>query len=213
LQGAYFAEAAYASERALSWMLTVVGDPLYRPFRVPLVSAVDDASTPRSAHDDWLLLQQVRRDLITGKLASTTDALKSVLDFPGAGPVAEEGLGDLLEKLNDPVHPSEIEAAYQKALAGEAAPIDRIRVGLKLAQYYDNHGQDALAQAEIDALREFCPDDATRFGVPPLLVPTSVTPEPVPTSRLSLVPVPAPSSNGHPTLPQLPSLPKPTPDH
>ncbi len=218
LQGAYFAEAAYASERALSWMFTVVGDPLYRPFRVPLVSALDDASTPHTPHDDWLLLQKVRRDLMTKRLVPTTEDLERALDIPGAGPFAEEGLGDMLEKLDDPARPDAIEEAYTKALAGETAPVDRIRVGLKLAQYYDSHGQTARAQTEIDTIRELCPDDAARFGVSPQLVPTSVPPTvPAAVSGPSASPAsnwnqPQPA-NGRPTLPQLPSLPKPTPDH
>jgi hypothetical protein len=46
-------------------------------------------------------------------------------------------------------------------------------VGLKLAQYYSNHGQDALAQSELQSLREADPEDAKRFGVAGPLVPTS----------------------------------------
>jgi uncharacterized protein (TIGR03790 family) len=213
LQGAYFAEAAYASERGLSWMLTVVGDPLYRPFRVPLISALDEASTPRADHDDWLLLQKTKRDLLTHKLVTTTENLKNALDIPGTGPVAAEGLGDMLEQLNDPAKPTSIEEAYKKALAEERAPVDRIRVGLKLAQYYSAHGEEVRAQKEIDMLRELCPDDAARFGLSAPLVPTSVAPA---SSTSSTVPSPSnppPATNARPQLPQLPRLPKPTPDH
>jgi uncharacterized protein (TIGR03790 family) len=213
LQGAYFAEAAYASERGLSWMLTVVGDPLYRPFRVPLISALDEASTPRADHDDWLLLQKTKRDLLTHKLVTTTENLKNALDIPGTGPVAAEGLGDMLEQLNDPAKPTSIEEAYKKALAEERAPVDRIRVGLKLAQYYSTHGEEVRAQKEIDTLRELCPDDAARFGLSAPLVPTSVAPA---SSSSSTVPPPSnppPAANARPQLPQLPQLPKPTPDH
>ena len=96
LQGDYFAEAAYASEPALSWMLTVVGDPLYRPFRQPLDSALAEAGTPRTAHDDWVLLQKVQRELLAGRIDAKPASLKLALEIPGAGAVAEEGLGDLL---------------------------------------------------------------------------------------------------------------------
>ncbi len=173
LQGDYFAEAAYASERALSWMLTVVGDPLYRPFRQPLELALMHPGMPHTPHDDWLLVQKVQRELVANQLQLKTDSLKHALDVPGAGPVAEEDLGDLLQRLTEPSAAPAIQEAYKKALAGETMAVDRIRVGLKLAQYYSNHGQDARAQAELDELRSLYPEDAKRFGVSGPLVPTS----------------------------------------
>ena len=71
LQGDYFAEAAYASERGLSWMLTVVGDPLYRPFREPLNVALSSGTGRHSDHTDWLLLQKVQREIVAGRMKSS----------------------------------------------------------------------------------------------------------------------------------------------
>ena len=172
LNGEYFAEAAYASERGLSWMLTVVGDPLYRPFRKPLEQALADAGNPHTSHDDWLLLQEVQRDLMAGRIRATTETLESALDVPGAGAVAQEGLGDLLEKVHEPAAGPAAELAYQKAMARETLPVDRIRVGLKLAQDYINRSQDEEAQTELKTLRELYPQDAERFGVVNPLAPT-----------------------------------------
>jgi uncharacterized protein (TIGR03790 family) len=209
LEGDYFAEAAYASERGLSWMLTVVGDPLYRPFRQPLDSALAHASVPHTEHDDWLLLQKVQREIAAGQMEVNIDSLVRALDVPGAGPVAEEGLGDLLEKLNEFEIGHSAERAYKKALAGETVPVDRIRVGLKLAQYFSNHGRDARAQAELDDLRELYPDDAKRFGVANPLVPTSLAPDDSAAGDKPQSPAPSDSPSA---LPRPPSLPKPTPD-
>jgi uncharacterized protein (TIGR03790 family) len=208
LQGDYFAEAAYASERGLSWMLTVVGDPLYRPFRLPLDSALAHTSAPHTEHDDWLLLQKVQGEIVSGRIKSQTDSLKRALDVPGAGAVAEEGLGDLLEKLNEPVAGAATEEAYMKALADEIAPMDRIRVGLKLAQYESNHGEDTRAQAELDSLRELYPDDAKRFGVSASLVPTSIAPA---NSDVGNKPASPPPPDSSLAPPRPPALPKPTP--
>ena len=207
LQGDYFAEAAYASERGLSWMLTVVGDPLYRPFLQPLDSALAETKIPHTDHDDWLLLQQVQREMVAGQIENKAESLQKALDVPGAGAVAEEGLGDLLEKLNDAGAVPAVEQAYQKAMTGETLPVDRIRVGLKLAQYESNHGQEARAQTELDALRQLYPSDAKRFGVSSSLVPTSQAAE----TNEANKPV-APLRNGSSSaLPSLPTLPKPTP--
>jgi uncharacterized protein (TIGR03790 family) len=211
LQGAYFAEAAWASEKGLSWMLTVVGDPLYRPFRVPLDVALSKANDPHTSHDDWLLLQKVQREMNAGQIETTVSSLKQALEVPGAGVVAEEGLGDLLEKIDDPAAESSIEQAYQKALAGESTPVDRIRVGLKLAQYESNHGRDAMAQNQLDTLRELFPDDAKRFGVADPLVPTSSVPPSGLTPKnpaKTYKPQPTLSPSG---LPRPPSLPVPVP--
>jgi hypothetical protein len=206
LEGDYFAEAAYASERGLSWMLTVVGDPLYRPFRLPLDSALARAGQPRTEHDDWILLQTVQREILAGQMVLKTDSLVQALDIPGAGAVAEEGLGDLLQKLNEPPAGPAAEHAYKKAMAEETVPVDRIRVGLKLAQCYSNHGQDARAMAELDILRELYPDDAKNFGVPDPLLPTSLSPVNSAGGDKS-----ESAPNPPRGLPRLPSLPKPTP--
>jgi uncharacterized protein (TIGR03790 family) len=204
LQGDYFAEAAYASERGLSWMLTVVGDPLYRPFLKPLRTALADASMPHTPHDDWLLLQQVRRDLVARTMSDDRYDLVKTLDAPGTGPVAEEGLGDLLQKLNDPSSTSAIEEAYQKASAGNVAPIDRIRVGLKLSQFYIDHGQDARGQAQLDVLRDLFPDDAKRFGVADLLVPTTAPPDNAAADKST-----SPTALPRLSRPSMPSVPVP----
>jgi uncharacterized protein (TIGR03790 family) len=174
LQGDFFCEAAYASERGLSWMLTVVGDPLYRPFRRPLHTALAEADQPHTPHDDWLLLQEVQRELVANVLPNTVGDLVKALDVPGAGPVAHEGLGDLLSKLKDPAAGAAIEEAYERASLGDTTPIDRIRVGVKLSQYYINHGEDARGQAQLDVLRQLFPDDVKNFGIDEPLLPTTL---------------------------------------
>jgi hypothetical protein len=211
LDGNYFAEAAYASERGLSWMLTVVGDPLYRPFRKPLESTVAVLRPGPTGHDDWLLLQEVQRKLAAGQLTANTDVLKQNLDVPGAGGVAEEGLGDLLEKLTEPEAIPAAEEAYQKAMALDTDPVDRIRVGVKLAQHDCNHGRDAQAQTELDMLRDLYPADAKRFGVAEQLVPTSIPIPPPSAPVASPSPPPATSSTPSPAPPTLtpPTPPKP----
>jgi hypothetical protein len=173
LRGDYFCEAAWASERGLSWMFTAVGDPLYRPFHLPLNAALASVSIPHTDHDDWLLLQKVQREMIDQKVASTPAALKAALEVPGAGPIAEEGLGDILQRLSQPAAIAAAEDAYRKAAARDQGAIDRIRVGLKLAQLYSDHGEGTRAESELDALRGLDPAAVKTFGVPDALVPTS----------------------------------------
>ena len=207
LQGDYFAEAAYASEMALSWMLTVVGDPLYRPFHEPVDVALVDAGATHSRHDDWVLLQKVQRQILAGEIPNTADSVKQALDVPGAGPVADEGLGDMLEKLNDP---SDAEEVYEKAAHANTAPIDSIRVGLKLAECYRANGHRVRQQGEYESLWTRYPIDAKRFAVPNPVVPDLLVPvNNAPTPKPPGPPIPPPARPAG--VPQLPAPPKPTP--
>jgi len=201
LMGQTFAEAAYASEMGLSWMVTVVGDPLYRPFAKPIEAALAGTGATHTSHDDWLFLQLVQRAIIANRITPNRATLQRDLDVPGAGAVAYEGLGDLLEKLKDPLAIAAAEKAYKKALALDAQPVDQIRVGLKLAQHYINRAQDEEAQAELKTLRELYPQESQRFGVASQLLPTA-TPAPPPTlSAPQYIPPPGPPQPPQPPQP------------
>lgn len=65
LGGFTFAESAYMSLKVLSWMSTIVGDPLYRPFGA--ATGGDWRSEPDAAAAPWLALQkQLRQGSRTG---------------------------------------------------------------------------------------------------------------------------------------------------
>jgi uncharacterized protein (TIGR03790 family) len=196
LMGQTFAESAYASEMGLSWMVTVVGDPLYRPFARPIEAVLAGAGPTHTQHDDWLYLQLVQRAVLANRITPDSSTLQQDLDIPGAGPVAYEGLGDLLEKLNDPPAIAAAEKVYKKAMTLYTQPVDQIRVGLKLAQHYINRAQDEEAQAELKMLRELYPEDAQRFGVAGQLLPTAV-------------PAPPPATSPHVAAPRPPGPPEP----
>jgi uncharacterized protein (TIGR03790 family) len=57
LSGMTFAESAYSSMIAVSWMTTVIGDPLYRPFRLG-----QNAAPGRSAWDELQTILQRDKD-------------------------------------------------------------------------------------------------------------------------------------------------------
>lgn len=213
LDGDYFAEAAYASEPGLSWMTTVVGDPLYRPFQVPLSEALARTGEHHTWHDDWLLLQQVQRKIIAGDITANADTLQSFLNIPGAGSVAAEGLGDLLVKLNDAGAGSMAEESYKKAMLLNSTPVDRIRLGLKLAQLDVNRGEDEQAQIELKTLWKLYPHDAQRFGLANSWVPTGSATNSAPVEQPPAPPVitPAPPPPTLPTLPKPPGPPRPQP--
>jgi hypothetical protein len=171
LMGQTFAEAAYASQKGLSWMITVVGDPLYRPFARPIESIL--AHARHSPHNDWLYLQFIQRGILTHQITPDSATLRRNLDISGSSAVACEGLGDLLAALNDPAALAAAEKAYKRAQTLNTEPIDRIRIGLKLAQLDINRSQDVDAEVELRTLRALYPTDAQRFGVTEQLLPTT----------------------------------------
>jgi hypothetical protein len=171
LAGQYFCEAAYASQRGLSWMTTVVGDPLYRPFLVPLDDAIAGIKGPHTPHDDWLLLQQFLQQAGSDRTALPLDTLQKTFATDNSGPVAYEALGDLLLLSKDPQAGPAAEKAYRAALPYLKLPLDRIRLGLKLADYYASHGQPGMAEAEKATLCTLYPEEAKAFGLTPVLAP------------------------------------------
>ena len=86
--GFTFAEAAYASQKVVSWMTTFIGDPLYRPYKV----RQDVMFTPSAAAQEWAAYQEASRlwfskDRATGEraLQAKGKALKSGAIFEGLG--------------------------------------------------------------------------------------------------------------------------------
>ena len=70
LQGFTFAESAYTSLKVLSWMSTIVGDPLYRPFADG--QSGDWSRAPDPAAEPWIALQKQLRQ---GSRAGLTQTL------------------------------------------------------------------------------------------------------------------------------------------
>lgn len=57
--GLTFGEAAYFSQRALSWQITVVGDPLYRPFSLSVDESIAAMSASGSIDVEWQHVKKI----------------------------------------------------------------------------------------------------------------------------------------------------------
>jgi hypothetical protein len=153
-----------------------------------------------SDHYDWLLLQKTRKAINAGHIPDNVASLEHYLDVPGA--VAQEGLGDLLVKLNEPAATDMAERAYREAATLDAQAVDHIRVGLKLAQLEKTHGDGNKGEAELATLRELYPIEAARFGVEGTLATTNID-----SPNLSLRNSPAPGESMAPPKPPGPPRP------
>ena len=93
--GFNFAESAYQSEPALSWMTTFVGDPLYRPFRSKWEvngDARNDNSTEWSAYQKGALVWFEKSHAEgAAQLQKLGEALHSGIIFEGLGLLQIEG--------------------------------------------------------------------------------------------------------------------------
>jgi len=164
LSGQTFAEAAYQSQSVLSWMVTMVGDPLYRPFpRGPLQSA---ELAQKSDHPDspWLLLRVAR--LICEKDLPKAEKIDRVTRMVNAlpDPVTYEGLARMLSDLDAPEE--RIIDAFRKAEALTQTDAGKIRNGLAIARTYSGQKNIAKAMAEYERLLAEYPRAAERYGLP-----------------------------------------------
>jgi len=164
LSGLSFAEAAYQSQLALSWMVTFVGDPLYRPFPRNFYENLDAAQTSNSPDLPWFRLRKARLLANAGSLSETKTAVaKLVEDFP-KNEIILEGGADIDKDLNEKKDAIQL---YEQALdlIGDKEPRDRLRLLMKLADLNrrDDKAKEALKLYE-KIMQEF-PEAAQSLGL------------------------------------------------
>lgn len=115
-EGFTFAEAAYMSQRALSWMTTMIGDPIYRPY----VNLKNEPDNP------WDAYRAGVQTWLTKDRASGEAALKDSAKRLKSG-IVSESLGLLELSGND--FKAAVEA-FQQARGYYENPDDRARVAL-----------------------------------------------------------------------------------
>jgi len=113
LEGATFLEAGYASEPALSWQTTFVGDPLYRPFATSLDDQIARLEAEKRPEIEWAYLRQVNLLYAATKRREAETLCREKARALNS-PVLFEKLGDLLRgaQRND-----EALAIYEKLVA------------------------------------------------------------------------------------------------
>ena len=67
LRGASFGEAVYHALPSLSWQTTVIGDPLYRPFKLTFIDRYMETVSQNSDQSGWAEVTAANRALIKGE--------------------------------------------------------------------------------------------------------------------------------------------------
>jgi uncharacterized protein (TIGR03790 family) len=160
--GFTFGEAAYASQRVLSWQTTVIGDPLYRPF----------GKSPRSQHEallsrhskliEWSYLRYVNERLVLG--ATPAEMARYLRDpaVPQESAVLAEKLADLCQA--DGQYELSVQS-LQRALRLEPAPQQKVRLTLTLGERLAAAGHEAEALALYEDFLKQCPDYPDAIGL------------------------------------------------
>lgn len=154
LEGFSFGEAAWSAEYGLSWQTTVIGDPLYRPFRESLetrLAALEQRADPRVA---WAYAMQTDQQVGAGRpLAGAIYALRK-LPLTRTNAVLSEKLGDLLRLQRSN---AEALAAYQAALQAQPTPQQTVRLLFATADLQVALGDDAGALGSLKKLLAAAP--------------------------------------------------------
>src|SRR5262249_15085440 len=149
LFGFTFGEAAYASQPALSWQTTVIGDPLYRPFGKSLQNLAREQERSQSKSIEWSYLRAVNISLAQGKHADDVSNFLRALDATKSSAVLTEKLADLYGVEGKPS--STIEA-YEDALKLGPSLLQRVRIRLELADRLVAADRTKEAYADLKAL-------------------------------------------------------------
>lgn len=167
LSGYTFAEAAYQSQSALSWTMTMLGDPLYRPYPRHVLDNYKVAEELNTPDKEWLLLRLARL-IVKGQ---DTDPIKlekisKLAEQAPSSAVFLEGYGDLLSELKaapELILTTRLEAVRLAKTKG--AP-NQIRNAYKLASFYADQNQVEKAVAVYESLMVQMPQEALTYHVP-----------------------------------------------
>ena len=120
-----FGEAAYASQAVLSWQITVIGDPLYRPFARKPQDLHTDLMARKSKLIEWSHLRVVDLNIIRGF------PIPEVVKYLETEPVTKTS-AILTEKLGDLYFyegkPAAANQCYKDALKLEVTPLEKARL-------------------------------------------------------------------------------------
>jgi uncharacterized protein (TIGR03790 family) len=153
--GCTFGEAAWASQLALSWQTTVIGDPLYRPFNKTPAELHALLTRTKSPLLEWSFDRLVCLDLAHGLREPRLTAFLANLPLTAQSAVLTEKLASLYEASGKP---GSAIAAWQTALQLNPMPQQRLRLRLTLGEKLAAQGRMAEALENYRALIAEAPD-------------------------------------------------------
>lgn len=129
--GDTFGEAAWASQIGLSWQTTVIGDPLYQPFKKSPAALYAQLARAHNPLIEWSWEKVINLELVRGMSPWRLEQVVENLPVTGQSAVLTEKLAELDEAAGKPS--SAIET-WQRALNLNPTPQQRIRIRRTLAE-------------------------------------------------------------------------------
>ena len=140
--GFSFGEAAYASQRTLSWQITVVGDPLYTPFSKNQKERYEDLLARKDKNLPWSMLMWVQFRIAHDAPLSEIETFYAHAPGVKESAILMEKLGDVYKsngKLFDAVD------AYLQAVKLPSTPLEKLRMTLSAGTLLANLGHEQEA--------------------------------------------------------------------
>ena len=150
-----FGEAAWTSQLALSWMTTVIGDPLFRPMNKPLPQRHAELAREKNPLIEWSFNRLVNLDLAHGIRAPQLATFLEGVPETKNSAVLTEKLAELYDAQGKP---SSAIGAWQRALTLNPSPQQRIRLHRLLADKLIAAGRDADAAENFRQFIAEAPD-------------------------------------------------------
>ena len=161
-QGFTFGEAACASQSVASWQITVIGDPLYRPFGKNPDFLHAELTKRNSKLIEWSWLRLANLNLANGRpLADWVNNLE-LLDLTKTSAVLTEKLGDLYQAQGKP---SSAVHACRQALKLDPSPMQRLRLLLTIAERLTSLDQHAEALEALQEVLKAQPNYPDKLGL------------------------------------------------
>lgn len=157
-----FGEAAWATQPALSWQTTVIGDPLYRPFGKEPQALQDEFMRNHSPLIEWSYLRVVNAELLRGAPPPQVVNFLENLSATTNSAVLTEKLADLYELQGKPT--SAIDT-WELALTRNPSPEQRIRLRLTLADRFLALNRQKDAYADLWKILDENPDYPVKFHI------------------------------------------------
>jgi len=139
----------------LSWQTTVIGDPLYQPFKKTPPELHAQLARAKNPLIEWSFERLVNLDLTRGLRAPQLENFLENLPATSQSAVLTEKLADIYDSLGKP---SSAIAAWQRALKLNPSPQQRIRLRLTLADKLPVQDRPAEAAADCRLLLAEAPD-------------------------------------------------------
>jgi tetratricopeptide (TPR) repeat protein len=136
--GFTFGEAAYASQASLSWQITVVGDPLYRPFGKTQQERFNQLEARKDPLMEWSLLMWIEFRLRQGAPLAEIETFYKQTPLTKTNALLQAKLAEIYQsqgKIFAAVAP------YEAALKLPASALEKLRISLNAGALFSSLGR------------------------------------------------------------------------